>query len=192
MGCLYSFLARVLSFLSCQQTGIRGALQDCARWELRTGVAGGHEVLNAEYSSIRDYNCNRKLNILCFFPDEVFKKKKRFTQEKLMLFDPFMLLYPPMMHSVACLLVCSTNGTLINMSKLVKRQTYMLQNGDVIHFVYKKSEPEQSKFLNIRLCFYMNWSEAKADNDTTCQLFRHCLCVPFNPNGASHFTTKLW
>lgn len=39
------------------------------------------------------------------------------------------------------------------MSKLVKKQTYMLQNGDVIHFVYKKSEPEQSEFLNIKLCF---------------------------------------
>uniref|UniRef100_A0A3Q3X2J4 FHA domain-containing protein n=1 Tax=Mola mola TaxID=94237 RepID=A0A3Q3X2J4_MOLML len=29
----------------------------------------------------------------------------------------------------------STNGTVINMSKLVKKQTYMLQNGDVIHFI---------------------------------------------------------
>ncbi|KAM6930922.1 E3 ubiquitin-protein ligase CHFR [Xenentodon cancila] len=38
----------------------------------------------------------------------------------------------------------STNGTVINMSKLVKRQTYMLQNGDVIYFVYRKSEPEQN------------------------------------------------
>lgn len=39
----------------------------------------------------------------------------------------------------------STNGTVINMSKLVKKQTYMLQNGDVIYFVYRKSEPEQSE-----------------------------------------------
>uniref|UniRef100_A0A7N8XWH3 E3 ubiquitin-protein ligase CHFR n=1 Tax=Mastacembelus armatus TaxID=205130 RepID=A0A7N8XWH3_9TELE len=39
----------------------------------------------------------------------------------------------------------STNGTVINMSKVVKRQTHMLQNGDVIYFVYRKSEPEQSK-----------------------------------------------
>nr|XP_020445995.1 E3 ubiquitin-protein ligase CHFR isoform X2 [Monopterus albus] len=38
----------------------------------------------------------------------------------------------------------STNGTVINMSKLVKKQTHMLQNGDVIHFVYRKSEPEQN------------------------------------------------
>lgn len=38
----------------------------------------------------------------------------------------------------------STNGTVINMSKLVKKQTYMLQNGDVIYFVYRKSEPEQN------------------------------------------------
>uniref|UniRef100_A0A8C6L4M9 E3 ubiquitin-protein ligase CHFR n=1 Tax=Nothobranchius furzeri TaxID=105023 RepID=A0A8C6L4M9_NOTFU len=39
----------------------------------------------------------------------------------------------------------STNGTVINMSKLVKKQSHMLQNGDVIYFVYRKSEPEQSE-----------------------------------------------
>ncbi|CAL8346383.1 unnamed protein product [Lota lota] len=38
----------------------------------------------------------------------------------------------------------STNGTVINMSKLVKKQIHMLQNGDVIHFVYRKNEPEQN------------------------------------------------
>ncbi|XP_022048509.1 E3 ubiquitin-protein ligase CHFR [Acanthochromis polyacanthus] len=38
----------------------------------------------------------------------------------------------------------STNGTVINMSKLVKKQTHMLQSGDVIYFVYRKSEPEQN------------------------------------------------
>ncbi|TDH12353.1 hypothetical protein EPR50_G00046070 [Perca flavescens] len=38
----------------------------------------------------------------------------------------------------------STNGTVINMSKLVRKQTHMLQNGDVIYFVYRKSEPEQN------------------------------------------------
>ncbi|XP_014026356.1 E3 ubiquitin-protein ligase CHFR isoform X4 [Salmo salar] len=36
----------------------------------------------------------------------------------------------------------STNGTVINMSKLVKKQVHMLQNGDVIYFVYRKNEPE--------------------------------------------------
>ncbi|KAA8592975.1 hypothetical protein FQN60_018430 [Etheostoma spectabile] len=30
------------------------------------------------------------------------------------------------------------------MSKLVRKQTHMLQNGDVIYFVYRKSEPEQN------------------------------------------------
>lgn len=44
-----------------------------------------------------------------------------------------------------CLSVCSTNGTVINMSKLVKKQTHLLQTGDIIYFVYRKSEPEQSK-----------------------------------------------
>ncbi|XP_029018394.1 E3 ubiquitin-protein ligase CHFR [Betta splendens] len=38
----------------------------------------------------------------------------------------------------------STNGTVINMSKLVKKQSHMLQNGDVIYFVYRKSEPDQN------------------------------------------------
>lgn len=38
----------------------------------------------------------------------------------------------------------STNGTMINMSKMVKKQTHVLQNGDVIYFVYRKSEPEQN------------------------------------------------
>ncbi|CAL8249393.1 unnamed protein product [Merluccius merluccius] len=38
----------------------------------------------------------------------------------------------------------STNGTVINMSKLVKKQIHMLQSGDVIHFVYRKNEPEQN------------------------------------------------
>ncbi|CAL8297052.1 unnamed protein product [Gadus morhua 'NCC'] len=38
----------------------------------------------------------------------------------------------------------STNGTVINMSKLVKKQLHMVQNGDVIHFVYRKNEPEQN------------------------------------------------
>uniref|UniRef100_A0A8C9TMK2 E3 ubiquitin-protein ligase CHFR n=1 Tax=Scleropages formosus TaxID=113540 RepID=A0A8C9TMK2_SCLFO len=37
----------------------------------------------------------------------------------------------------------STNGTVINMSKLVKKQMHPLQSGDVIYFVYRKNEPEQ-------------------------------------------------
>ncbi|XP_053557865.1 E3 ubiquitin-protein ligase CHFR isoform X2 [Bombina bombina] len=38
----------------------------------------------------------------------------------------------------------STNGTVINKLKLVKKQTCPLQNGDVIYLVYKKNEPEQN------------------------------------------------
>uniref|UniRef100_A0A8C8DMK0 E3 ubiquitin-protein ligase CHFR n=1 Tax=Oryzias sinensis TaxID=183150 RepID=A0A8C8DMK0_9TELE len=34
----------------------------------------------------------------------------------------------------------STNGTVINMSKLIKGQTHLLQNGDVIYFVYRKNK----------------------------------------------------
>ncbi|XP_043925720.1 E3 ubiquitin-protein ligase CHFR-like [Protopterus annectens] len=36
----------------------------------------------------------------------------------------------------------STNGTVINKSKVVKKQTYPLQSGDVIYIVYRKNEPE--------------------------------------------------
>uniref|UniRef100_A0A6I8QIT6 E3 ubiquitin-protein ligase CHFR n=1 Tax=Xenopus tropicalis TaxID=8364 RepID=A0A6I8QIT6_XENTR len=39
----------------------------------------------------------------------------------------------------------STNGTVINKLKVVKKQTYPLKNGDVIYVVYRKNEPEQSK-----------------------------------------------
>lgn len=59
-----------------------------------------------------------------------------------------------MTRPIACLFVCSTNGTVINMSKLVKKQTHMLQNGDVIYFVYRKSEPEQSELF---FFFFMPW-----------------------------------
>ncbi|XP_041078871.1 E3 ubiquitin-protein ligase CHFR-like isoform X2 [Polyodon spathula] len=38
----------------------------------------------------------------------------------------------------------STNGTVINKSKMVKKQTCRLQNGDVIYVVYRKNEPEQN------------------------------------------------
>ncbi|XP_033828918.1 E3 ubiquitin-protein ligase CHFR [Periophthalmus magnuspinnatus] len=38
----------------------------------------------------------------------------------------------------------STNGTVINMSKLVRKQTHVLQHGDIIHFVYRKSEPQEN------------------------------------------------
>uniref|UniRef100_A0A8C2Q8N7 E3 ubiquitin-protein ligase CHFR n=1 Tax=Cyprinus carpio TaxID=7962 RepID=A0A8C2Q8N7_CYPCA len=43
----------------------------------------------------------------------------------------------------------STNGTVVNMSKVVKKQMHLLQNGDIIHFVYRKNEPEHSKFSHL-------------------------------------------
>uniref|UniRef100_A0A2K6ED94 RING-type E3 ubiquitin transferase n=1 Tax=Macaca nemestrina TaxID=9545 RepID=A0A2K6ED94_MACNE len=39
----------------------------------------------------------------------------------------------------------STNGTVINKLKVVKKQTCPLQSGDVIYLVYRKNEPEHSK-----------------------------------------------
>lgn len=38
----------------------------------------------------------------------------------------------------------STNGTVINQQKVVKKQSYTLKNGDVIYVVYRKNEPEQN------------------------------------------------
>ncbi|XP_041957982.1 E3 ubiquitin-protein ligase CHFR [Alosa sapidissima] len=56
----------------------------------------------------------------------------------------------------------STNGTVINMSKLVKKQMHLLQNGDVIYFVYRKNEPEQ----NIAYIFQsMRPHQAPSQND---------------------------
>ncbi|XP_036615998.1 E3 ubiquitin-protein ligase CHFR [Trichosurus vulpecula] len=38
----------------------------------------------------------------------------------------------------------STNGTVINKVRVVKKQSYALQTGDVIYVVYRKSEPENN------------------------------------------------
>ncbi|KAF3850588.1 hypothetical protein F7725_012360, partial [Dissostichus mawsoni] len=53
----------------------------------------------------------------------------------------------------------STNGTVINMSKLVKKQTHMLQNGDVIYFVYRKVS-QNKLFLRFCLLFHLIYSFA--------------------------------
>uniref|UniRef100_A0A8C6UFE4 E3 ubiquitin-protein ligase CHFR n=1 Tax=Neogobius melanostomus TaxID=47308 RepID=A0A8C6UFE4_9GOBI len=63
----------------------------------------------------------------------------------------------------------STNGTVINMSKLIKKQTHELQNGDVIHLVYRKNEPHESevdKSLYYYFLFYHRQGQEK-DIDTT-------------------------
>lgn len=39
----------------------------------------------------------------------------------------------------------STNGTVINKLKLVKKQTCPLETGDVIYVVYRRNEPEHSE-----------------------------------------------
>nr|XP_061804424.1 E3 ubiquitin-protein ligase CHFR-like [Nerophis lumbriciformis] len=55
----------------------------------------------------------------------------------------------------------STNGTVINMSKLVKKQTHMLQNGDVLYFVYGKNQPEK----NIAYVFHVIQTEQTSLQD---------------------------
>lgn len=53
------------------------------------------------------------------------------------IMEPFILL--------SFIFLYSTNGTVINKLKVVKKQTYPLQTGDVIYVVYRKNEPENSK-----------------------------------------------
>uniref|UniRef100_A0A4W4F650 E3 ubiquitin-protein ligase CHFR n=1 Tax=Electrophorus electricus TaxID=8005 RepID=A0A4W4F650_ELEEL len=57
----------------------------------------------------------------------------------------------------------STNGTVINMSKLVKKQSHLLHSGDVVYFVYRKSEPEQSEsdFLCLESTFWNSYAPLK-------------------------------
>uniref|UniRef100_A0A9J8C6D3 E3 ubiquitin-protein ligase CHFR n=1 Tax=Cyprinus carpio carpio TaxID=630221 RepID=A0A9J8C6D3_CYPCA len=59
----------------------------------------------------------------------------------------------------------STNGTVVNMSKVVKKQMHLLQNGDIIHFVYRKNEPEHSKFSH--LLYITQFRLHKEDSDLT-------------------------
>uniref|UniRef100_A0A667Z5U2 E3 ubiquitin-protein ligase CHFR n=1 Tax=Myripristis murdjan TaxID=586833 RepID=A0A667Z5U2_9TELE len=61
----------------------------------------------------------------------------------------------------------STNGTVINMSKLVKKQSHMLQSGDVIYFVYRKNEPEQSKLLIYLMDFFHFYLTSTSPRDPT-------------------------
>jgi hypothetical protein len=52
----------------------------------------------------------------------------------------------------------STNGTVINKLKVVKKQTCPLQTGDVIYLVYRKNEPEHSKRGKLTGFRHMPWS----------------------------------
>lgn len=72
-------------------------------------------------------NSFSSLNVSCVFPSFSRVITKTFMQSYL-----FFSLY-------------STNGTVINKLKVVKKQTYPLQTGDVIYVVYRKNEPENSK-----------------------------------------------
>ncbi|XP_075688818.1 E3 ubiquitin-protein ligase CHFR [Rhinoderma darwinii] len=58
----------------------------------------------------------------------------------------------------------STNGTVINQQKVVKKQSYALENGDVIYVVYRKNEPEQNvAFLYRSLNFAQDNMQEPAD-----------------------------
>ncbi|KAM5199369.1 E3 ubiquitin-protein ligase CHFR isoform 1-T4 [Hipposideros larvatus] len=63
----------------------------------------------------------------------------------------------------------STNGTVINKLKVVKKQTCPLQTGDVIYLVYRKSEPEHNvaylyESLNEKRNITQDSSEANKEN----------------------------
>lgn len=76
------------------------------------------------------------------------------------------------------------------MSKLVKKQTHMLQNGDVIYFVYRKSEPEQSELLINWIFIYTYIYFLK--KMTVLFPPRHRLRIPFDQNGAASVPGQLW
>ncbi|XP_078141366.1 E3 ubiquitin-protein ligase CHFR isoform X1 [Centroberyx gerrardi] len=71
----------------------------------------------------------------------------------------------------------STNGTVINMSKLVKKQIHMLQNGDVIYFVYRKNEPEQ----NVAYVYHSIKPE-RAVSEDSCDMERSAYSPAFPPS----------
>ncbi|XP_036159419.1 E3 ubiquitin-protein ligase CHFR isoform X1 [Myotis myotis] len=63
----------------------------------------------------------------------------------------------------------STNGTVINALKVVKKQTCPLQTGDVLYVVYRKNEPEHNvayryEALNEKQGVAQESSEAKKEN----------------------------
>ncbi|XP_019362555.1 PREDICTED: E3 ubiquitin-protein ligase CHFR isoform X1 [Gavialis gangeticus] len=64
----------------------------------------------------------------------------------------------------------STNGTVINKLKVVKKQTCPLQTGDVIYVVYRKNEPEKNvaylyESFNIKQDATQEPVEANAENE---------------------------
>uniref|UniRef100_A0A673H2Q6 E3 ubiquitin-protein ligase CHFR n=1 Tax=Sinocyclocheilus rhinocerous TaxID=307959 RepID=A0A673H2Q6_9TELE len=82
----------------------------------------------------------------------------------------------------------STNGTVINMSKVVKKQTHLLQNGDVIHFVYRKNEPEQSEFSHLSIFRFdcIVASKQMTQIDVTFVSVSVCPADDQNGCGSSH------
>ncbi|XP_029426945.1 E3 ubiquitin-protein ligase CHFR [Rhinatrema bivittatum] len=67
----------------------------------------------------------------------------------------------------------STNGTVINKLKVVKRQMCPLQTGDVIYIVYRKNEPEQNVayLYNTLLMDQAALEEpVEADADSSCHV----------------------
>ncbi|XP_075424719.1 E3 ubiquitin-protein ligase CHFR isoform X2 [Ascaphus truei] len=68
----------------------------------------------------------------------------------------------------------STNGTVINKMKVVKKQSCRLQNGDVIYVVYRKNEPEQNVaylYKSLNPAQDHTQEPAVAVAEALCQLF---------------------
>lgn len=53
------------------------------------------------------------------------------------------------------------------MSKVVKKQMHLLQNSDVIYFVYRKNEPEQSMFFSPHLLSIICFDSTVASKNMT-------------------------
>ncbi|XP_056677934.1 E3 ubiquitin-protein ligase CHFR isoform X3 [Monodelphis domestica] len=97
----------------------------------------------------------------------------------------------------------STNGTVINKLRVVKKQSYTLQTGDVIYVVYRKNEPEHNvaylyESLKARPGISPEFIEARcADISpedpyqfTTSDDTSNCISTPLDKEGTSAFLTK--
>ncbi|XP_007489656.1 E3 ubiquitin-protein ligase CHFR isoform X4 [Monodelphis domestica] len=77
----------------------------------------------------------------------------------------------------------STNGTVINKLRVVKKQSYTLQTGDVIYVVYRKNEPEhKARCADI--------SPEDPYQFTTSDDTSNCISTPLDKEGTSAFLTK--
>ncbi|XP_069612195.1 E3 ubiquitin-protein ligase CHFR [Ranitomeya imitator] len=93
----------------------------------------------------------------------------------------------------------STNGTVINQQKVVKKQSYTLNNGDIIYVVYRKNEPEQNvaflyRSLNLAQDNMQEPADTSSEADATQQLspFQDTLLTSEEPQPSTSTSSNLY